>query len=534
MPILDTLITGGEIVDGTGGPRRHCDIGIRDGRITYIGASQELQAKSTISAVGMIVTPGFIDPHSHSDWSVLGNRSALSTIRQGVTTEVVGNCGVTYAPLHDADVAAAQGALGSLGYTGPVSWRGFGELIDAVQGPGTAQNMVWFVGHTALRTAARSRAAAEGVDERAEQIRLLEEALDAGAIGFSSGLEYGSGRFAGADELAELARVAGKRDGMYASHIRNRDAALATAVDEFFDVVHRGGTRAQLSHLNVRHGTGALPGAWEQAVQRVITERERGCDVLADMTPYPHGIGMATGLLPPWLADRPDAEVADLLADAEVRQRVRADSDRYWRFVHRGQWHRVRLGVSPTHPHWEGLTFPDIAELHGKDEWDCLFDVLAAAGADIGGVQLLGELFTDEHLAAAIAHDHFLLGVDAFTTHRDGPLGARTRHPLFYYGHTHYLAHHVPAGTLTLEDAVHRMTGKVADHFGITGRGYLREGAFADVVILDPDILARTDTWAMPKEYADAARHVWVNGIPVVTDAVHTGRRPGRMLPRQP
>lgn len=534
MPILDTLITGADVVDGTGAPRRRCDIGIRAGRIDYIGTSPAPQAKSTVRAEGMIVTPGFIDPHSHSDWSVLGNREAHSTIRQGVTTEVVGNCGVTYAPLHHADVAAAQGALGALGYSGPVTWRGFGELIDVVREPGTAQNMVWFVGHTALRTAARSRAVAEGVDERTEQIRLLEEALDAGAIGLSSGLEYGSGRFAGTDELAELARVVGKREGMYASHIRNRDAELATAVDEFFDVVRRGGTRAQLSHLNVRHGTGALPGAWEDAVQRVVSERERGIDVLADMTPYPHGIGMATGLLPPWLADRPDAEVADLLAEDEVRLRVRADSDRYWRFVHRGQWQRVRLGVSPTHPQWEGLTFPEIAERHGKDEWECLFDVLCAAGADIGGVQLLGELFTDEHLAAAIAHDHFLLGVDAFTTHRDGPLGARTRHPLFYYGHTHYLAHHVPAGTLTLEDAVHRMTGKVADHFGITGRGHLTEGAFADVVILDPDILARTDTWAMPSEYADAARHVWVNGIPVVTDAVHTGRRPGRMLPLRP
>ena len=269
MPILDTLITGGEVVDGTGGPRRRCDIGIRDGRIAFVGTSQELQAKATVGADGMIITPGFIDPHSHSDWSVLGNRDALSTIHQGVTTEVVGNCGVTYAPLHDADMAAVQGTLSSLGYSGPVTWRGFGELIDVVHGAGTAQNMVWFVGHTALRTAAASRAVAEGVDERAEQIRLLEEALDAGAIGFSSGLEYGSGRFAGVEELAELARVVGRRDGMYASHIRNRDAALATAVDEFFDVVHRGGTRAQLSHLNVRHGTGALPGAWEQAVQRV-------------------------------------------------------------------------------------------------------------------------------------------------------------------------------------------------------------------------------------------------------------------------
>ncbi|MGB3486372.1 MAG: amidohydrolase family protein [Mycobacterium sp.] len=534
MSLLDTLITGAEVIDGTGNSRTRCDIGIRGDRITYLGTSPHVRAERTVTADDMIVTPGFIDPHSHSDWSILGNRDALSTVHQGVTTEVVGNCGVTYAPLHPADVATAQSALSSLGYSDPVQWRSFGELIQLVHDTGTAQNLVWFVGHTALRTAARSRAAAESVDEHGERVRLLEDAMDVGAIGLSSGLEYGSGRFADADELADLARVVGQRNGMYASHIRNRDAQLATAVDEFFDIVHRSGARAQLSHLNVRHNTGAEPGAWERAAQRVVGERQRGVDVLADMTPYPHGIGLASGLLPPWLADRPAAEVAALLADAEVRTRVRDDADRYWRFVHRGQWERVRLNVSPSHPQWEGLTFPEIAELSGTDEWDCFFTVLSAAGEDIGGVQLLGELFTDDHLAEAIAHDHFLLGVDAFTTHRGGPLGARTRDPLFYYGHTHYLAHHVSTGTLTLEDAVHRMTGMVADHFRIADRGYLREGSFADVVVLDPEILAGTNTWTMPQQYADAARHVWVNGVPVVTDATHNGHRPGRMLPHNP
>ncbi|MEH3138563.1 MAG: amidohydrolase family protein [Mycolicibacterium neoaurum] len=530
--MLDTLITGARVIDGTGAPGRPCDVGILDGRIVHVGTSPHHEAAVTVDAGGLLLTPGFIDPHSHTDWSVLGNPEAHSTIRQGVTTEVVGNCGVTYAPLHDADVPAAQSALASLGYTEQITWRSFGELLDTVHGGGTTQNLMWFVGHTALRTAAASRAAHDGVDRRAELIRLLEAALEAGAIGFSSGLEYGSGRFADTDELAELASVCGKRDGMYSSHIRNRDTGLAAAVDEFFDVVHRGGVRAQISHLNVRHGTGASEGAWHDAVQRVVTERARGCAVLADMTPYPDGIGMATGLLPPWLADRPATDIAELLRDSDIRRRVREDSDRYWRFIHRGQWDRVRLGVSATHPQWEGLSFPRIAELAGKDEWDCLFDVLSAAGPDIGSVQLLGELFTEEHLAEAIGHDHFLLGVDAFSARSTGPLGARTRHPLFYYGHTHYLAHHVPAGTLTLEDAVHRMTGKVADHFGITGRGRITEGHHADLVLIDPDILARTDTWSLPDGYADAARHVWVNGVAVVTDAVHTGSRPGQLLPR--
>lgn len=531
MAALDTLIVGADVIDGTGAPATRCDVGIDGDRIVYLGVDDGVQAVHTVDAGGMIVTPGLIDPHSHSDWSILGNRAAYSTIHQGVTTEVVGNCGVTYAPLGEDDVETAQNALRAMGFDGTVDWRSFGELLDRVHSGGTAQNLMWFVGHTAIRAAAQSNAVRSRRSEQRERVRLLEEAMDAGAIGFSSGLEYGAGRFADMAEIAELARVAGRRGGMYSSHIRNRDTGLAEAVDEFFDIVRHGRVRAQLSHLNVRHDTGAPSGAWERAAGRVVDERRRGIDVLADMTPYPHGIGLAAGLLPDWLAERPAAEAARLLDDAEIRARVRQDCDRYWRFVHRGHWDRVRLGVSASHPEWEGLTFPEIAERHGRDEWDCLFDVLAAAGPDLGSVQLLGLLFTEDHLAEAISHDHFLLGVDAFTACRRGPLGARTRHPLFYYGHTHYLAHHVPAGTLTRENAIRKMTGMVADHFGIGERGYLREKYFADVVVFDPDVLSRTDTWAMPpQDYADAARYVWVNGVAVIADAQHTGRLAGQML----
>jgi N-acyl-D-amino-acid deacylase len=529
MPVLDYLMTGADIVDGTGTPARRADVGLRGNRIAFVGLSPDVRAVTTLDCTGMVITPGLIDPHSHSDWSVLGNPDAFSTIHQGVTTEVVGNCGVTYAPIGEDDVDTTANALRAMGYEGPVDWRSFGELVQRVHSGPTAQNLMWFVGHTAIRCAARS-----STDQLRAQIRLLEEAMEAGAIGFSSGLEYGSGRFAATEELVTLAQAAGRRDGMYASHIRNRDADLDSAVDEFFAVVDGGQVRAQLSHLNVRHDTGAESGAWERAAERVVTERQRGTDVLADMTPYPHGIGMATGLLPAWLAERPGAEAAELLKDREIREHVRRDSDRYWRFVHRGQWHRVRLGVSPTHPDWEGLSFIEIAEKHGADEWECLFEILTAAGADMGSVQLIGELFTSGHLAEAIAHDHFLLGVDAFTTGRHGALDGRTRNPLFYHGHTHYLAHHVRTGTLSLETAIHKMTGMVAEHFGMRDRGELREGAFADVVVFDPAIIGRTDTWALPHRYADAARHVWVNGVPVVTDATHTGRRPGLMLTHRP
>lgn len=532
--VIDVLIENGTIIAGDSSARYRADIAIVGDKIAFIGNGAGLQPKRTIDASGLIIAPGLIDPHSHSDWSTLGNREAYSTVHQGVTTEVVGNCGVTYAPLTDYNAEEARNALATFGFEGEVTWRSFGELLAAVHQPGTSQNLTWFVGHTAIRSAAELLHQHEGVDREKSMQFLLEEAFDAGAIGFSTGLEYGSGRFANTDEMAALSRTATRHDGIYASHIRNRDAGLGAAVDEFFKIAKAGNVKAQISHLNVRYGTGAKPGAWEEAVARVYSEREGGVDVLADMTPYRDGIGLATGILPEWVLNRSSAEAAQMLSDPGVRTKVRADADRYWRFVNQGEWQRVVLGTSPATPELEGLTFPQISTKLGKSEWDCFFDILSAAGSNMQQIQLMGTLFTDSHLADGIRHPLFLLGVDAFTSRKDGPLAGRTRHPLFFHGHSHYLSHHVlKQKTLTFEEAIHKMTGMVANHFGIARRGLLREGYFADIAAFDEGVLAATDTFALPEDYARGTPYVLVNGEVVIDESAHTLARPGVLLRRQ-
>ncbi|WP_027943692.1 N-acyl-D-amino-acid deacylase family protein [Amycolatopsis taiwanensis] len=523
--MLDVLISGGSVVDGEGGPARPADVGIVGDRIVAVEPLPGADAGRTIDATGMTVCPGLIDPHSHSDWTVLANPTAESTIRQGVTTEIVGNCGVTYAPLSDASAQTVTEALRANGYPEPVTWRGFGELLDAVAGVGTTQNLAWLVGHSAIREAA------EGVPDR--MTALLEEAMAAGALGLSTGLEYGAGRQAETGELVALAGVLARRGGLYTSHIRNRDAELAAAVEEFFTIARAAGGWAQLSHLNVRDQTGAPEGAWQWAVARLEQERT-GMAVLADMTPFEDGIGLAAGLLPAWLLDDGAATAARRLDDPLVRQRLRRDCDRYWRFVHRGQWERVTLLNSPATAELEGLSFPEIAARLGRDEWDCLFDVLRAAGPDLGSVQLMGRLFTEGHVAEAIRHPLFCLGVDGYTSRVDGPLALRCKHPLFFAGHVHYLAHHVrDRGTLNLETAIHKMTAMVADHFGLGDRGRLRPGAKADVITFDLAGLRENSTRKEPLHYATGVTNVLVNGTVVVDDGVHTGARPGRHLPRR-
>jgi N-acyl-D-amino-acid deacylase len=535
--MFDLLIRNGRLVDGSGDPAAEADVAVTGDRIDAVAPPGSLPAESArrvVDATGRLVCPGFVDAHSHSDWSIHTNPTAQSTVRQGITTEVVGNCGLTNAPVSDLSRAAVRERLAGFGYDGPVTWSTFGEYLDAVRDMGISANLAWFVGHSTVRAAAGVVGATVTAAQRDAMADLVREAMEAGALGLSSGLEFEPGRAATREELAGLVAVVGRHGGLYTSHIRNRDATLHLAVDEFLEVARDAGARAELSHLNVRHNTGAAPGAWQRAVDRMERERSRGLDVLADMTPLKDGIGLLAGILPPWVRAAGADETARLLRQPDVRQRLRTECDRYWRFIHRGEWHRVRLQASAQHPELNGKTFPEIAAERGKDEWDCLFDLLADAGASLDDVTGVALLFTDDHLAEMAAHPLFCLAVDGYTSVVDGPLSTRTRHPLSYSGMVHYLTHHVrERRTLSLEEAVRKMTSLPAGHLGLRDRGLVRPGLLADLVVLDFDRLEDGSTPEQPLAYCRGVEHVLVNGIPVVEHGEHTGARPGRVLTRE-
>ena len=407
--MLDVLIRGGWIADGTGSPPFLGDVAIEDGRIAEVGRLDgSATAARVVDAAGKVVCPGFVDPHSHSDFSLLANPTAESTIRQGVTTEVVGNCGWSYAPVTDHSREYMSGRLHTFGYDGPViPWSTFGEHLDFLADVGHTPNLAWFVGHNAIRLAAGVSGSNPTEDELSRMEGFVREAMDAGALGMSTGLEFNPGREAATAELVRLNAVAGEYDGIYTSHVRNRDSSILDAIGEFLEVARAGGARAEISHLNVRHNTGAPDRGWERAVELMAAARDHGMDVLADTTPFREGLGQLSGILPPWVAaDGPEAALAHL-RDPESRRRLRTECDRYWRFVHKGEWDRVRLQESAQHPEWDGLSFAQIADLRKADPWDCFFDVLADAGTAYESVLVVGTLFTDEHLAEMIAHPLF-------------------------------------------------------------------------------------------------------------------------------
>ena len=534
MP-ADVLIRSGWVVDGTGSPPFLGDVAIEAGRVVEVGRlAPEESAARVIDAAGKVVCPGFVDQHSHSDFSLLANPNAESTIRQGVTTEVVGNCGWSYAPVTDHSREFMSARLFTFGYDGPtVPWSSFGEHLDFLAGVGHSPNLAWFVGHNAIRLSAGVSGPDPTDEQSALMDRFMREAMESGALGMSTGLEFNPGREARIEELQRLNAIAGEYDGIYTSHVRNRDSGILDAIGEFLDVARAGGIRAEISHLNVRHNTNAPERGWERAVEMMAAAREQGMDVLADTTPFLDGLGSLAGILPPWVsADGTEAALARL-ADKDTRARLRNECDRYWRFIHKGEWDRVRLQTSEQHPEWDGLTFAEISDLARMDPWDCYFDVLVDAGEAYESIIVVGRLFTDEHMAEMISHPLFCLGVDTFTVTEEGPLADALRHPLGYSGHIHYLAHHVKRNrTLRLEDAIRKMTSMPAAHFGMWDRGLLRAGYAADVVVLDYEGLDEVSTVDDPHHYATGVEHVLVNGVAVVDGGEHTGARPGRHLLR--
>lgn len=531
--MLDILIQNGWVIDGTGNPRRRTDIGIRDGRIVQMDRKITEEAREVIDAKGLIVTPGLIDAHSHSDVTIEANLWCESTIYQGVTTEIVGNCGDSTAPFPPK----GNGTGGGFGRfdTGEIPYgRTLGEHMQELEKRGMSGNLAWLVGHNSIRTVA----GVTGADVTEEQYQTMEQVLrqafDDGAIGMSSGLEFEPGRMSRPEELMRLAGVVKEYDAIYTSHIRNRDAQVLEALDEFLAVIRRHGIRGQVSHMNIRYHTHAPEHAIEKCKEKIRQARADGFEVLTDMTPLNYGIGQMAGILPSWLTKLPKEELKPALLDPEIRQRLKGDCDRYWRFISGGEWERVRMQNNHAFPEINGLTFPEITRLWKKEPWDCYFDILAAVAPDLESVVLVAELFTDEHLKETISDPLYMLVVDGYSSSTEGEVSKHTQFPLHYIGMAWFLTHHVRQNhILSLEEAIRKMTSMPAVHFGLKDRGLLKEGAIADIAVFDFENLETPFDLQSPAQYTKGVQHVLVNGVPVLKNGVHLHTTPGRNIRRE-
>ena len=528
--MLDLKITGGRLIDGTGAPARAGDVGVTGDTITAVGDLSAERAGRTIDATGRIVAPGFIDMHSHSDWRLWDNRRAESKIRQGVTTEVVGNCGFSPAPVSAEFLDEMKGFALYLPNAMDFSWKSVGEYLARYESEGVALNVAQLIGHGTLRLAAMGFARRPPTaGEQATMERLMEESMGDGACGLSTGLIYAPGSYAATEEIVGIARHAGAGGGFYASHIRGEGATLLVAVTEAIRVGREGRLPVQVSHVKAA----GRPNWGKVADALALIDRARGegLDVMGDVYPYTASSTTLRTLLPDWVLEGGIDAMLKRLADPSTVARIRKELTGSGETLLRGlDWSDIMVAFSPSRPEAQGRRIAEVAAMWKRDPLDTAIELIVAEHGK--GYMILFQL-DEADLRRALVHPHVMVGSDGSSLAVDGPLAAGKPHPRSYGTFARVLGRYArDERVLSLEEAVRKMTGLPAQRLGLRDRGALAAGAKADVVIFDAATVADRATYEDPHRYAAGIGHVLVNGRVVIADGEHTGALPGRVLRR--
>ena len=526
--MLDLKITGGRLIDGTGAPARAGDVGITGDRITAVDDLSREPAGRTIDASGRTVAPGFIDVHSHSDWRLWDNRRAESKIRQGVTTEVVGNCGFSPAPVSDQFRDEMRGFALYLPAGMDFSWRSVGEYLARYESDGVALNVVQLIGHGTLRLAAMGFARRPPTAaEQAHMERMMDEAMGDGAYGLATGLIYAPGSYATTEEIVGIARRAGGRRGFYASHIRGEGATLLDAVAEAIRVGREGGLPVQVSHVKAagRPNWGKVANA----LALIDDARREGLDVMGDVYPYTASSTTLRTLLPDWALEGGIDAMLKRLADPAIRDRIRRELTGGGETLLRGlDWADIMVAYAPSRPDAQGRRIAEIASARREDPLDAALELIVSEQGK--GYMILFQL-DEADLRRALAHPHVMIGSDGSALAAEGSLAAGKPHPRSYGTFPRVLGRYArDERVLSLETAVWKMTGLPARRLGLRDRGVLAAGAKADVVVFDPATVADRATYEDPHRYAAGIGDVVVNGRAVIAGGEHTGALPGRVL----
>jgi N-acyl-D-amino-acid deacylase len=530
---FDTLIAHGRIVDGTGAPWFRGDIGIVGDHIAAIGTLTGVPAAKTIDAANLVVAPGFIDLLGQSEFNILVDSRAASKIMQGVTSEVTGE-GSSIAPLNDRMIQ--DGAANARHFGIVQDWR---TLADYFRRLGLrsrpAINVGTFVGAGGIRNFVI------GKDDRAptaEELRrmteLVAQAMQQGALGLSTSLQYVPDRFASTDEIVELAKVAAKHGGVYFTHQRSESGRINESLDEVFTIAERANIPAEIWHLKTAYK--ANFGKMPDVLKRLEAARARGLDVTANQYPYSRASNGLDACLPLWVREGGLDKMLARLRDPSQRDRIKKDMDDANATSWENQWYGANGGdgimlssvLNPDLRKYEGMTFTQIGKAMGKDPRDAVMDLVIA---DKGASAVITSIMSEDDVRTALKHPLVGVGTDSGAQAEDGKLSESKSHPRAWGSFPRILGKYVrDEHLLTLEEAIRKMTSKAADRVHLADRGVLRPGMKADITIFDPATIRDVSTFEDPKHYATGVKHVLVNGRAVVTDGRITAERPGRPL----
>jgi len=526
----DILIAGGAVIDGTGAPRRRADVALQGDRIAAVGDLSGWAADLRLDASGLVVAPGFIDMHTHSDLALLINPRAESKLRQGVTTEVIGQCGFSPAPAPEGHRHEIRALFGAWGRQVTWGWGSFADYLDALRERRTSVNVVPVVGHTSCRAGVMGEESRGPTAAELSQMRsAVEAAMGDGAFGLSSGLVYAPGMFADTDELVALAEAVAPHDGVYFTHIRGEADTLLDAIAEAIEIGRRAGVTVQLSHLKAqgRQNWGKI----EAVLAAVERAREDGIDVTYDVYPYTAwntGLGQ---LLPSWAreggAEAILARLSDPASRAQIRSEIAAAAD-----ADPGRWEQRLLASvdSQANRPLQGLTIAEIATRRDAAPEDVVISLLLEERCN---ASMVGFGMSEEDVRRALAHPLAMIGSDAAASAPYGILGKSHPHPRSYGAFPRVLGHYAREENLfPLEEAVAKMTSRPAARLGLTDRGRIAPGMAADLVVFDPDTITDRATYEQPHQYAAGVQFVIVNGTIELEGEEHRGRRAGRVLVR--
>ena len=537
LTAFDLVLRGGLLVDGTGATARPADIGLLGDRILAVGdlsAVGNADVETVLDERGRVVAPGFIDPHGHSDGSLMVDGALASHLHQGYTTQLSGNCGDTLAPITDAGRELV--ALALRPHDLVARWRSFGEYLDRVEEQRLGPNVAFLVGHGTVRASvlgADPRTPTE--PELARMVGEVDAAMDAGAFGLSSGLIYAPGMHALASEVGALVTASAGHGGLYATHMRNECDDLFASIDESIDAIRSAGDGARLQVSHLKCGSRSVWGRAGEAIGRLEGARAEGLDVAADQYPYTAASTTLATILPPALLGLGVEACTAALGDPDVRSRVRAEMAHGisgWENVAADPgWPGIRIAFAASHPDWSGRSLADLADDLHVDPAELAFDALIDDRLD---VSIVLDCMTDADVDEIMAVPWIAVCTDAEGRRPGHPvLDAGVPHPRAYGSAPRVLGHYArDRGLLSLEGAVEKLTSVPAARLGLRDRGVVREGALADLVTFDPVVVADAATYTDPARYPVGISDVIVNGRPAILAGAETGERPGRLLRR--
>ncbi len=529
MGMSSFIIRSAQIIDGSNREPFRGDIAIENGRITEVSSSIKGGGRAVIEADGLVAAPGFIDIHSHTDLTIFKHPLAESKAFQGVTTEVIGNCGIGCFPVNDGRKAVLDDYLKMHEFHLPsdgLNWNSFTQYADRLDRIGLGTNLAPLVAHGALRIAILGAEDRIPNDKEFEKMkRLLTDSLEQGAWGLSTGLIYPPGSFAKTEELVDLARIVARYGAIYASHIRGEGATLMEALDEAICIGKKSGVRVEVSHLKAMGKDNW--GRGNEALLKLERARQEDVDIAADQYPYEATSTSLTALVPSWAHAGGVSELLKKLASRETAERLRIEILR--EIDQRGGPGRIVIaGIgSAKNMELSGKNVSQIASL-----WNCppeiaVMRLLREEKTAVGAVYFS---LSGEDVAAILSSDQVSIGSDGMGLNAEEDAG-RSTHPRSYGTFPRILGLYArEKRTLSMAKAVHKMTGLVAERVGLKDRGFIQPGFTADLVLFDPMTIQDRSTFEQPHQYAAGVVYTWVNGCSIVQEGRMTGNTPGRVL----